>query len=252
MFITTRHDSHFEYVKSGLENNKNVFVEKPLCLNELELEIIKELVHQNKGQVMVGFNRRFAPSIKQIKSKTSPTSPVSIHYRINAGTIATDHWTQNPSIGGGRIIGEVCHFIDLCSFIAGSKIKFISGYNMLTASHTEDTVTINLMMENGSVANICYYANGSKELAKERIEVYNSGTTYIVDDFKTLSVYGKSLKRSEQKQDKGHQQEIIEFIDAIKNGKENPIPFDEIYNSMLATFKAIESIRTNGQSQRVA
>ena len=251
IFITTRHDSHFEYVKKGIENGKNVFVEKPLCLNEEELTIIKNDVSKYNGNIMVGFNRRFAPLLQTIKSKTSSDSPVSIHYRINAGAVASDHWTQNPKIGGGRIIGEVCHFIDLCAYIAGSKVKYVSGFSMLTAGHTEDTVTINLIMENGSIANICYYANGSKELAKERIEVYNGGNTYILDDFKSLSMFGKSNKKIEQKQDKGHQQEIIEFINSIKDGKSNPISFDEIYNSMLATFKAITSIRSNGQSIKV-
>jgi polar amino acid transport system substrate-binding protein len=251
IFITTRHDSHFEYVKKGIENGKNVFVEKPLCLSEEELTIIKNDVDNHKGNIMVGFNRRFAPLLQTIKSKTSSDSPVSIHYRINAGAVASDHWTQNPKIGGGRIIGEVCHFIDLCAYIAGSKIKYVSGFSMLTAGNTEDTVTINLIMENGSIANICYYANGSKELAKERIEVYNGGNTYILDDFKSLNMFGKNNKKIEQKQDKGHQQEITEFINSIKEGKSNPIAFDEIYNSMLATFKAITSIRSNGQSLKV-
>jgi polar amino acid transport system substrate-binding protein len=200
---------------------------------------------------MVGFNRRFAPLLQNIKSKTSSDSPVSIHYRINAGALAANHWTQNPKIGGGRIIGEVCHFIDLCAYISGSKIKYVSGFSMLTAGHTEDTVTINLIMENGSIANICYYANGSKELAKERIEVYNGGNTYILDDFKSLNIFGKNNNKIEQKQDKGHQQEIFEFINSIKEGHTNPISFDEIYNSMLATFKAITSIRSNGQSIKV-
>jgi polar amino acid transport system substrate-binding protein len=251
IFITTRHDSHFEYVKKGIENGKNVFVEKPLCLNEEELNILKSDIEKHKGNIMVGFNRRFAPLLQMIKSKTSSDSPVSIHYRINAGLVAADHWTQNPNIGGGRIIGEVCHFIDLCAFIAGSKVKYVSGFSMLTAGNTEDTVTINLIMENGSIANICYYANGSKDLAKERIEVYNGGNTYILDDFKSLNMFGKSNKKIEQKQDKGHQQEIIEFINSIKEGKSNPIAFEEIYNSMLATFKAITSIRSNGHSIKV-
>ncbi len=251
IFITTRHDSHFEYVKKGIENGKNVFVEKPLCLNEEELNIIKKDVAKHNGNIMVGFNRRFAPLLQTIKSKTSSDSPISIHYRINAGALAANHWTQNPKIGGGRIIGEVCHFIDLCAYIAGSRIKYVSGFSMLTAGHTEDTVTINLIMENGSIANICYYANGSKELAKERIEVYNGGSTYILDDFKSLNMFGKNNNKVEQKQDKGHQQEIFEFINSIKEGITNPIAFDEIYNSMLATFKAITSIRSNGQSIKV-
>ncbi len=251
IFITTRHDSHFEYVKKGIENRKNVFVEKPLCLNEEELNIIKNDIEKYNGNIMVGFNRRFAPLIQEIKSKISSDIPISIHYRINAGLVAADHWTQNPKIGGGRIIGEVCHFIDLCAYIAGSKIKYVSGFNMLAVGNTEDTVTINLFMENGSIANICYYANGSKELAKERIEVYNGGNNYILEDFKSLNIIGKSNKKVEQKQDKGHQQEIIEFINSIKEGKSNPIAFDEIYNSMLATFKAITSIRSNGQSIKV-
>ena len=197
---------------------------------------------------MVGFNRRFAPLIKNIKKGLNASVPVSINYRINAGTVAADHWTQNPSIGGGRIIGEVCHFIDLCRHIANSPILYLSASCMKTPSNTEDTLIINLSFENGSVATVSYFGNGPKELPKEQLEVFSAGTAYILQDFKTLTVYGKAKKVFNENQDKGHGQELVEFIEAINKGSQSPIAFEEIAESMLATFKTIESIRSNGKS----
>jgi polar amino acid transport system substrate-binding protein len=246
VFITTRHDSHYQYVLDGINNNKHVFVEKPLCMNEEELEIIKENFSSSKSYLMVGFNRRFAPLIQNVKKHLNSSVPVAINYRINAGVVAADHWTQNPKIGGGRIIGEVCHFIDLCRFIAGASITYVSAIAMKSASNTEDTVCIQLQFENGSVATINYFANGPKELPKEQIEVFASGSSYIINDFKILTIYNKSKKVISSNQDKGHSTELVEFVNAIKNGTKTPIPFQEIYESMLTTFKSIYSLRNNG------
>jgi polar amino acid transport system substrate-binding protein len=215
-------------------------------MNEEELEIIKENFSSSKSYLMVGFNRRFAPLIQNVKKHLNSSVPVAINYRINAGVVAADHWTQNPKIGGGRIIGEVCHFIDLCRFIAGASITYVSAIAMKSASNTEDTVCIQLQFENGSVATINYFANGPKELPKEQIEVFASGSSYIINDFKILTIYNKSKKVISSNQDKGHSTELVEFVNAIKNGTKTPIPFQEIYESMLTTFKSIYSLRNNG------
>lgn len=248
VFITTRHDSHYSYVVEGIKNKKNVFVEKPLCMNEEELSEIIKLQNNSSNLLMVGFNRRFAPLVKKIKNSLTPSVPVSINYRINAGIVAADHWTQNPTIGGGRIIGEICHFIDLCRHIANSSISHLSAFSMKTATNTEDTIIINIAFENGSIATVSYFGNGPKELPKEQLEVFSAGTAYILQDFKSLTVYGKTKKVFTENQDKGHAQELVEFIDAINKGTKSPIAFEEIAESMLATFKTIQSIRNNGKS----
>lgn len=246
IFIATRHDSHAAYVLNALQNNKHVFTEKPLCLNEDELSQIQNAQRNSKALLMIGFNRRFSPFIQKIKPLLN-NQPVAINYRINAGVLDSGHWIHKPTVGGGRIIGEACHFIDLCSFISGSKIKSVSANALQNANHLNDTLTIQLGFENGNVASISYFSNGSKELNKEYLEIFSNGTSIIIDDFKELRIHGKTSKSySIKSQDKGHKQEIKLFLDSIKEGKPSPIPFDEIYNSMLATFKADESVKANG------
>lgn len=193
---------------------------------------------------MVGFNRRFAPLIQKIKEAFT-SFPIAIHYRINAGFIPKEHWTQDPQMGGGRIIGEVCHFVDLCMFLTNSKPGSVSAWAMDSAQNLNDTLVINLKFENGSIATICYFANGSKELPKEYLEVYGNGVTAILNDFRELTIYGKKKKRVKlSNQDKGHRQEVLSFLDAIQKGEPAPIPFEEIYLSSLLPFKIIESIQT--------
>ena len=248
IFIATRHDSHAGYVMQALQNNKNVFTEKPLCLNETELEEIKNLYQKSNSVLMLGFNRRFAPSV--IKAKTyfdKLNTPLSINYRINAGSIAANHWVHDKNIGGGRIVGEVCHFIDLLTFITNSKIKSLSANAMNDAAHVSDTLTINLQFQNGSIATISYFSNGNKNLEKEYLEIFGGGQVVIINDFKELQTYGNSKKTdSLGKQDKGHKQEVSVFLEAIAKGKQCPISFEEIYHSMLCTFKVEESIATSG------
>ncbi len=194
--------------------------------------------------VMVGFNRRFAPLIQKMKENFK-TAPVAINYRINAGSIPREHWTQDAELGGGRIIGEVCHFVDLCMFLANSKPLSVAAQAMDSAQNLNDTLVINLKFENGSIATISYFANGSKELPKEYLEVYGNGMTAILNDFKELTIYGKKKKRIKSgTQDKGHRQEVGAFLDAVKSGKPSPIPFEELYLSSLVPFKILDSIRT--------
>ncbi len=246
VFIVTRHDTHAGYVKQCLEENKNVYVEKPLCLTEQELEEIKNLYVNSSSSLMLGFNRRFAPMTGMIKSKLNPAVPVSMLYRINAGQVPPEHWIHNPQIGGGRIVGEVCHFIDLCTFLAGSSITSLSAQAIHDPMHLNDTLTVSLHFKNGSIATIAYFSNGNKEVNKEYLEVYSQGWVAVLDDFRELAMYGKKKTIEKGNQDKGHKNQVKQFIQSIERGKPSPIPFEEIYHSTLATFKALESIKLNG------
>jgi predicted dehydrogenase/threonine dehydrogenase-like Zn-dependent dehydrogenase len=247
IFIATRHDSHAEYVLKSLRSGKNIFVEKPLCLTLAELEEIKNEYLKSSVRLMVGFNRRFSPAIQKMKLLFDDKMPKAIHYRINAGIVPAEHWVHDPKTGGGRIIGEGCHFIDLCMFLAGSKIKTVSANAMKDASNNQDTVVINLSFDNGSIASISYFSNGNKNLSKESIEVFSSGVVAVCDDFKSLNIFGKNISKLNFKMDKGHQTEVKTFLNSIASGKSAPISFDEIYLSTLATLKVHESISQNGK-----
>ncbi len=245
IFITTRHNLHAEYVIKGLKANKNIFVEKPLCLKENELDVIKKLYDESNSSLMLGYNRRFSSFVQKIKARTLNEFPKAINYRINAGYIPKEHWTQVVEIGGGRIIGEVCHFVDLAMFIAGSQITSISAVSADTGENLHDILSVQIKFENGSIANIAYYANGSKKLSKEYLEVFYAGTTFIIDDFREMKIYSEKVEKLKlSTQDKGHKEEIKSFINSINNGEKSPISFSEIFNSTLATFKILESIKT--------
>jgi polar amino acid transport system substrate-binding protein len=246
IFIATRHNLHAENVIKSLQTNKNVFVEKPLCLNEKELNEIIQTYNSSSGKLMIGFNRRFAPYISVLKSKLNDLVPKAITYRINAGFIPKEHWTQDLEIGGGRIIGEVCHFIDLVYFIAGSSINSVYASKIESDTNLNDTLNIHLKFENGSIASISYFSNGSKKLSKEYIEVFSGGEVYIIDDIKKLEVYSNTIKKTKLlSQDKGHKREVELFLDSVKNGKPSPIKPEDIFHSTFATFKVLDSLRTN-------
>lgn len=247
VFITTRHNLHAESVIKAIENNKNVFVEKPLAMNEQELEAIREAYELNPNvHMMVGFNRRFAPPVQEIMNLFDKHQPKSINIRVNAGILPSGHWVNDPDIGGGRIIGEACHFIDLAMYLSGSKIVSVTANAMQDSNDLNNTVNIGLEMENGSIASINYYSNGSKKLPKEYIEVFSGGTVAQINDFKELIIYGnKQKKKKYSKQDKGHKTEIVSFLKAIEKGESTPISFEESYTSSLATCKVLESIAQN-------
>lgn len=245
IFITTRHDSHAKYVKLGLENNKHVFVEKPLCLTRNELENIKNLNHNQI--LMVGFNRRFSPHIMKMKELLATvTQPKSIIITVNAGEIPPDHWTQDLEIGGGRIIGEGCHFIDLARYLSNSKIKSIQAVKVAIPGEEqiEDKVSIQLTFENGSIATIMYLANGHKSFPKERIEVFAGNKILSLDNFKILKGYGWNnfTKMKTRIQDKGHTNGVKAFLESIKTGKP-AIPMDEIFEISEATFEVVDQLR---------
>lgn len=250
IFVTTRHDSHANYVIKGLKNGKNVFVEKPLCLNMDELIQIEKLSAEMRKSVMIGFNRRFSPHATLIKNKLG-NGKMSMIYRINAGYIPSDSWIQDMEIGGGRIIGEVCHFIDLMTYICGSiPVKVIASALPDSQSLT-DTVNIIVEFENGSTGVIAYYANGSKMLNKEYFEVYSSGITAIINDFKQCTIYGKErpVRSKLFAQDKGQKIMMTKFIDGLRKG-ETPISMEQIFAVTKATFAIIKSIQENGAPVR--
>ncbi len=246
LFIATRHDSHAQFVIKGLENDKNVFVEKPLCLNLDELEQIESLVVESGKRVMIGFNRRFSPHSALVKKKIG-SGKMSMIYRINAGNIPADSWIQDMKIGGGRIIGEACHFIDLMVYMCGSVPVKVMASALPDNQGLNDTVNLIIEFQNGSTGVVAYYANGAKSLKKEYFEVYAAGTTAIINDFKECSIYGsgKPQKSKLLAQDKGQKNMIEQFIGHLKEGV-SPIPMDQIFATTKATFAAIKSIQENG------
>ena len=248
VFIATRHDTHGDYVLKALEKGKNVFVEKPLCLKEEQLFQIKEAQEASQTSIMIGFNRRFSPFSTTIKNKLGD-GPMTMIYRINAGTIPSDHWIQDPEIGGGRIIGEVCHFIDYLTFINGSAPVKVSAQALPDPNNHNDVINILIQFKNGSTGVIAYYANGSKKLPKEYIEIYSSGTTAIINDFKSLKIYGrgKTISKKLVNQNKGQKQMVESYFDSLLKHGKPPISQEDIYNVTIATFKAVESLKNKGQ-----
>jgi len=247
VFIVTRHNMHAEFILKALEAGKNIFVEKPLAMNSDELSKIKELYDslEKKPKLMVGFNRRFSPYIQKIKTTFLDDQQKAINIRINAGQLPAEHWVNDPDIGGGRVIGEACHFIDLAMYLAGSRIISVSAEAVNDPYNLNNTVVINLNFENGSIANISYFSNGSKQLPKEHIEVFCGGTVIKIDDFNKMGIYSNNIKKIKfMKQDKGHKEELKRFIISIKEGLPAPISFEDCYHSTLATLKAIESIKS--------
>lgn len=248
VLITTRHDAHAKMVKESLQAGKHVFVEKPLAINEEQLEDIRQVYQSNEASLTltVGFNRRFSPFIRQAKTLLGgSTDSLNIIATMNAGFIPADVWVQDLQVGGGRIVGEACHFIDLMVYLTGSKVAEVT-MSALGKNPTEqtDNAIITLKFENGSQGVINYFANGSKAYAKERIEVYSQGRTLIVDNFRKLSAYGfKGFSSMGGTLDKGHKDQFKGLIESVKQGKGPLIPFDEIYNTTKASFAALKSLR---------
>jgi polar amino acid transport system substrate-binding protein len=248
VFIATRHDSHAHYTIKALEEGKNVFVEKPMCLTEQELDEISAVVERltNEGRsasLMVGYNRRFSPLSVALK-ELADSGPMSMIYRVNAGQMPADHWMQQPDIGGGRIIGEASHFIDYMIFMCGALPVEVHAAVMEGPERLEDTVNINLRFADGSIGVVSYFANGPGTLFKEYIEVYRAGSAGIMRDFKELETYGKRAgRRRLPGQNKGQPQMIAAYLDSIRKGAPSPIPYVELEAGMRATFKAIESFR---------
>lgn len=248
IIVGTRHNLHAKFIIEALKNGKSVFVEKPLCLNKQELAEIEEQ-YTTSGKnctVNVGFNRRFAPLAVKLK-ELSGKGPKNIIATMNAGFIPPEVWVQDLQVGGGRIIGEACHFIDLCSYITGSKVVSVcmSALGPNPAENT-DNASILLKYENGSNAVINYFANGSKSYAKERVEVFAQNSVLILDNWRKLKGYGvKGFTSASTGLDKGHKAEFALLNKNLQEGKEPLIPFESIKNTTLASFACIESLKEN-------
>jgi predicted dehydrogenase/threonine dehydrogenase-like Zn-dependent dehydrogenase len=246
VFVATRHDSHARYVTQALRAGKHVFVEKPLCLTPEELAEIEDLYRTTAGRhLMIGFNRRFAPHALELK-KHLGQGPISMLYRINAGSIPPDHWIQDKGLGGGRILGEACHFIDFCTYLCGALPRSVHAAALPDPHGLHDTVSVNLEFADGSIAAVCYFANGSTELPKEYVEVYDAGLTGILRDFKELEIHstGKSHRKKSFIQDKGQARMVREFIRTVDVGGLPLISAAEIFAVARATFSVQESLRT--------
>ncbi len=248
--ITTRHNSHANYVLEGIKAGKNIFVEKPLCITITELDEIEKAYSSvandltQKPIIMVGFNRRFSPQIKKMKQLLAPCKEQkSFVMTINAGSIPKDHWTQDISIGGGRIVGEACHFIDLLRFLSGSQIA--SWQQVCMESDTNDTISISLKFVDGSIGVINYFSNGSSTVSKERVEVFVGNKILQLDNYRKLFGYGWHgfKKFNLWNQDKGQIDCVSEFVDAISENRGSPIAFDEILEVSRIAIEISESIK---------
>jgi len=250
IFITTRHNNHSELIIKSLEAGKNVFVEKPLSINMEQLsdvvKVCNKLSRENKlPHLMVGFNRRFSPFAKDIYEKTKGrSSSLAINMVINAGSLPKDLWVHSPEIGGGRIIGEGCHFIDTMSYFAKSNVKSV--YSSALNQDKElaiknDNVILNITFEDGSIGTLSYLSNGNKSYPKEQMNLFCEGKVFVLDNYKKNIAYGSSdLKKFSQ--DKGHKDEMIGFIENIKTSNKSLISLDSLINTTLATFAHVKSL----------
>jgi predicted dehydrogenase len=252
VFVTTHHNSHAHFACEALASGKNVFVEKPLCLNPEDFgkfqDALETAVAKNYNPVlMVGFNRRFSRHARVLKNVfTSRTTPLIISYRISAGSIPKDTWIQKAEIGGGRIIGEVCHFVDFCGFlIDASPVRVFA--DCIASDNTsvtpEDSVVITISYSDGSIATIQYLAVSSSVLAKERAEIHADGITAVLDNFTKTEFFGAKCKSVKGKQDKGFNVELNEFFKVIRQGGQWPIPLENLIQTTKVTFAIVESLR---------
>jgi predicted dehydrogenase/threonine dehydrogenase-like Zn-dependent dehydrogenase len=257
--IATRHNLHARQVMAAITAGKHVFCEKPLCLSETELrEIVRAYEsrqddRQSSGNplLMVGFNRRFAPLALRLKSFLREIQePLALHYRVNAGFIPADHWLNDPEQGGGRIIGEVCHFVDFLTFLVGAAPVEIEARSLANpGQYSNDNVIGSLRFADGSQGTISYLANGDKAYSKERVEVFGGGAVAVLEDFRRLETVSQGRKqvfRSLLRQDKGHRAEWKAFVDAVRIRGDSPLSFAEIATTMLATF-ALDESRSTGR-----
>ena len=246
--ILTRHDSHADLVVKALKAGKNVFVEKPLAINSNQLSVIsKQLLKADGCLLLTGFNRRFSPLAQNLKSSiVNRQSSLYAHYRINAGYLPLNHWTQDPNLGGGRIIGEACHFIDLISFLVGASPVSVSAHALPDGGkYREDNVSMTFTFPDGSIGIVDYLANGDKSHPKERLEVFCEGKIAILDDFVSLQMIHDGKKKEERiSQNKGWRNEMQAFARAIREGGEPPIPYEQLIGVTKSTFAAVESIRS--------
>lgn len=251
--ILTRHQHHARQVLSALANHKSVYCEKPLAVNNEELKEITDVLDRpNTPLLTVGYNRRFAPMAIQLAEFIRVRSePLLIQYRVNAGYLPPTHWLHDPQQGGGRIVGEGCHFIDFLTYLVGvSPVSVHAAALPDKEKYNRDNVILTLSYPDGSIGTVTYLANGNKNYAKERVEVFTSGRIAILNDFRALELVTENRKKvvhSALRQDKGHTNAWHGFLSALKNGGLPPIPYDQLISTSLASFAALESLRSGNR-----
>ena len=250
VFIATRHESHPRLAAEALRRGKHVFVEKPLAINEEGLREVVAAARESDRVLMVGFNRRFAPIAEKVKARfTDRAAPMTIVYRVNAGQLPREHWTHDAAEGGGRIIGEACHFIDFVQYLTGALPVRVSAEAVPRSAEggaIDDSMVISMSMTDGSVASIVYTASGDSSVAKERIEVFCDRSVATIDDFRsgTLVHDRKTTKLGRSAQDKGHAAEVTAFLKAVRGLTAAPIALESLVATTLASFAAVESAKT--------
>ena len=248
ILITTRHNAHADQVIEALEAGKHVFVEKPLALTHEELDRVQAAYEKADRTLTVGFNRRFSPFSQDLKKQLGAAAgPINVIATMNAGFIPQDVWVQDMEVGGGRIIGEACHLIDLITFFTGSLVESVV-MNALgpNAAENTDNASILLRYENGSQGVINYFANGSKAYSKERIEVYSQNRTAVIDNFRKSYYHGFSGSGLKKGQDKGHAEQFRRFYESLKGGGQAIVPIQEVMNASRAAICAVDSLKTGG------
>ncbi len=246
VIVSTRHDSHAEYVVRSIAGGKAVLVDKPLCITPKQLDDVQSAIAESSEPpvVMVGYNRRFSPLASDLQSKLG-NGPKAMLYRVNAGRIPLAHWTQDAEIGGGRVVGEVCHFIDFMVFVCGALPTSVSAVAMPDDQGNNDTIHINLSFADGSTGTVLYLANGAKSVAKEYVEVFGNGQTAVLTDFRSLEIHGggRPAKTKLASQNKGQAEMLQQFFGVIRDGGSSPIPVDQQVAVSRATFAVLESLR---------
>lgn len=249
--IVTRHNSHAHFVAEGLAKGKNIFVEKPLAIDREQLALVKQAYATNQqspapSRLMVGFNRRFAPHVVKMKSfLDAQVQAKSLVMTVNAGAIPSNHWTQDKAVGGGRIVGEACHFIDLLRFLVGHPIASVNAQCLSVGDKKQDDTTIiTLSFSDGSIGSVHYFANGASAFPKERLEVFCDGKILQLDNYRKLKTFGyRAIKDvSSWQQDKGHNACAEAFLEAIQQGKPSPIPAEELFEVAEFTLQAAEQL----------
>jgi predicted dehydrogenase len=248
VLIATRHNLHAPQAAAALRAGKHVFVEKPLALDREGLALVLEAARTSGKVLAAGFNRRFAPLAVELRRFLSGSSaPLVMHYRVNAGVIPGDSWIHDPAIGGGRIVGEACHFVDLCAFLAGAPPVqvYAQAVEARGGARGDDNVTISLRFADGSLATVAYVATGDPTAGKERLEVLGGGAHAVLEDFRALALRrGGKERRTRAGQDKGHAACVAAFLAAARAGGPAPVPLESLEATTLATFAAVESLAT--------
>lgn len=248
VFIATPHNSHASLAEQALRNGKHVFVEKPLAIHREEMHRVIVAASESSRLLMVGFNRRFSPLSEIIRHEVaSGSAPVLMNFRVNAGVIPKDHWIQKPEIGGGRILGEMCHFVDLMIYFSGAAPETVYAKTIRSGSEKdkdEDSIVVTISFQNGSVGVLTYAAVGDASLPKEYLEVYSGGRTGVINDFRFGALHMNNKQSPIKKSGKGHREEVAAFLKAVKSGGQSPIPLEDILLTTEACFCILDSLAT--------